>query len=164
NTDASQVRTDQITTINSQNGDVLIYEIPCDNITGDFVLIEVVRNEHEEGKYTISLRMNPDVHLSNSEIELACTGDEYEVLNLPLGATVTWNHSSNLILSTLSGQSTTITSILSSSNDYLIGATIQYNGCQLELEKMFEGIGGSQSSFVIEEMIPACYPPAHPFA
>lgn len=162
NTDINGVRTSEIIPIFSQQGTIRIYEVPCSEILND-LLIEVVRNEQKEGKYSITLRNKYNLYLSNTSTSIVCQGDNYEIINLPTGATINWSTSTNIALSNSTGISTAIISYTPSSLYYWIQATITYGGCQMVLFKEFEGADIPISNFEIVKIIEACYPPTHPY-
>ncbi len=141
NTDGTGLRTNQVTTINSQNGSIRIFEVPCSEIVNDF-LVEVVRNtEVEEGAYTIALKTSiPQPFLiSQSQV---CVGESVSVVGVPTGATIFWQSSLNLTISTTTGTTTTITNA-SGSGSFFIRATISQNGCTYTVSKDFNSMGGS---------------------
>lgn len=161
-TDSNGERTDEVDVINIQVNDNEAFEILCSEIQND-ILIEVRRSDIKEGKYAIRLTTDPELSLSNASVDLVCQGDSYQVLGLPGGATVSWTSSWNISLSNTSGASTTISNVTQGSSSYWIEATITINGCTTTLRKNFNGTNNSIPTFDIEEVIPACYPPSHPF-
>ena len=60
--------------------------------------------------YTITLSANPGVTISNPEQTELCSGDQYEILNLPTNASVSWSSSFGTSIQINSDQSVTISS------------------------------------------------------
>jgi len=164
NTDANGNRAAKFSEITSGNGSI---QIPCNTSTNDF-LIEVVKAEDTEDEivqsiYTISLSADQAITLSNMDKSVLCTFDQFEILNLPLGATVTWSSSFSITHQVNSDQSITIENVSNTSSFYQIIADINYNGCQKRISKTFESANGNNlQPFVIVEASPACFPPATP--
>jgi PKD domain-containing protein len=140
NTDGSGLRTNQVTTINSQSGTIRIFEVPCSEIINDF-LVEVVRKtEVEEGAYTIALKTSIIQPFLISQTQV-CVGQGVSVGGLPTGATVSWQKSSNLSISTTNGATTTISNAVGS-GPFWIQAIITQNGCTHTVRKDFNSMGG----------------------
>lgn len=140
NTDGTGLRSDQVATVNSQNGTTRIFEIPCDEIINDF-LIEVVRKtDKEEGVYTITLNTSiPQPYILSQNY--VCVGQNVSVGGLPTGSTVSWEKSSNLTISTTNGVSTTITNAIGS-GPFWVQANISYGGCTYSVRKDYDSTGG----------------------
>lgn len=141
NTDGAGLRTNQVSTINSQSGSVRMFEISCSEISNDF-LVEVVRKINvQEGAYTISLNTSTTQPFIIGPSQI-CVGQSISLGGLPQGANVNWE-SSNITISTVFGPTTMITSVAGSGPPYWVQATITHNGCTYTVRKDYGSIGGS---------------------
>lgn len=160
NTDSDGNRAAKFSEITGGNGSI---QIPCNTSTNDF-LIEVVKAEDPEDEivqsiYTISLSATLGVAISNAEQTELCNGDQFEILNLPANASVSWSSSFGTSIQTNNDQSITILSALNNVTQYWIRAVVNTNGCQKILTKTFVSANsGSFQGFEIVEVIPACSP------
>ena len=160
NTDTDGNRAAKFSEITGGNGSI---QIPCNTSTNDF-LIEVVKAEDPEDEivqsiYTISLSATPGVAISNAEQTELCSGNQYEILNLPTNASVNWSSSFGTSIQVNNDQSIFILNGNIDATEYWIRAVVNANGCQKVLTKTFVSANsGSFQGFEIVEVVPACNP------
>jgi hypothetical protein len=159
-TNALGERTVEADVTETNDGEVITIELACDEPVND-LLIEILKNDVEEGRYAVTLSAEPMPTMTNFDLDLVCTGESFTIENLPAGANVNWLHSSSISLS-VSGNTATITGANASASGYWIQAVISMDGCSTSIFKSFEGANTEVPDFEIVELIPACYPPTAP--
>lgn len=141
NTNNAGQRTNQITTINAQNGNVRTFDVVCPNINGRPLLIEVTRNGTTTGKYQIRLESIP-VSIEGSSSN--CNGQVFSISPNLSGSSISWSASPNIALSNTTGAFTTISNSTSSSQSW-IQSSLSINGCTRIFRKnLTEGLPSFQ--------------------
>jgi hypothetical protein len=155
NTNNTGQRTNQITTVTSQSGNVRTFDVVCPNINGRPLLIEVTRNGTIAGKYQIRLESNPlSIEGSNSN----CNGQVFSISPNFNGSSISWSSSPNITLSNTSGASTTISNSTSSSQSW-IQSSLSINGCTKTVRKnLIEGLPNFQISLSEYSLCTGVYP------
>ncbi|MEL6863107.1 MAG: T9SS type A sorting domain-containing protein [Bacteroidota bacterium] len=134
-----------------------IVTVSCQDVANNDLYVRVRNFGDPRGYYRITMESSEgDAQISGSNI--LCEGREYEVINIPSGASVFWSSSPGLSLSCMVCNPTSVQSV-SGSGPFWVQATVQHNGCTITLDKDVSNSGEVIPPFSIDEIFPACYEP-----
>lgn len=148
----------EIQTIRTSNDGLRRFEILCSSISSQFdgILIQVIRNNLDEGKYIASLRKSIDFSINNADKDCLSVGDVLSINNLPSGASVYWSGLfGGIIFNDPTLLTPTVTNIFGQP-PLTVKAIISYSGCTETIEKIFHGTSGDPAPYftIVEKQAP----------
>ncbi|MEL6637072.1 MAG: hypothetical protein AAFR05_10005 [Bacteroidota bacterium] len=140
-------------TVSQINGNFVI-NVSCQDATNNELFVKVNDLPGTAGYYQITMiGGNPGSIAGPASF---CGSAQYEVLGIPLGASVMWNPAPGLTFSCQACNPTTVQSIYSS-GVFTLSATVTYNGCQSTVSRQIVKEPTTVPPFAIVEVNPACY-------
>lgn len=143
----------------TSGSDYDLYEIKCEDINTFLygILIEIKRNNNNEGKYTASLERSINPIIDNSGRNCLMVGDQLTITNIPTGTSVFWYSDKNIQFSNNNTSPTIITDLNGQLAPITIKALLGKDGCSEEITMVFDkNFGDPAPNFIINEIEKPC--------